>query len=806
MALENEEELQRAMADLTRSMQGLGTDTAVADNELTKFSKSVSSVGSAMAGAAGQVMKGGGAFSSLNGAIDIATKALGGIVGAIPVIGGAAKEFAQGVGEAAKFVMNQLDDLAKNYNALGESGALAADGIDGVQRQFKQMGLVSLPTFTKVINQNTVGMTAFGGSVAEGAEQFSKLAGQLTTGDIGAEFVKLGMSFDGVGESAGKYISTFSRLGLTQGKTFEELKKSTQDYILEVDQISRITGATRKQQEEEQQKNLANAKFRAMIFEMQNNGQEKQAAQMEQYVNGLTGPMADAARASLTGISTTKEAVQLDMVLNGAMTRNIAALKNGASAQEALADINKSSLTGAKNYAGIMKYSGDIAGGAGAQLFDMAQMGKRQLEIQEATGMSAEAAAKQAQDELKNNQGATKEFATAQQKVAGASKDLQELSFNLVKNVVPAVDAFAGSIKRVTGFINEKFGGPPPPKSGAGAPASKQDLKDLITGGKTGAAMPAPIGLGAVAAQFESGAGGAGTISTGKGDLGGKSYGAFQLAGRGGAKGNEVEQFLKASGFEKAFEGLTVGTADFDKKWKDIAATNKDFMASQQKYAAQTHYDPQMAKLKGAGIDLSGKGIGVQEAVMSTANQYGANTSNIIKALQGKDVGKMDDKAIINAIQDFKAQNVASNFKSSSADVQAGVAKRIEQERLALLAAGTKNMGQTIDIARQEKERQAAMAAGPKNLGQTADIARQEKERQAAMATGPKNGFQPQLANATPATTLPPAQQAQANNNQTSTEVDMMAIQKMQAEALNAIARTNQQQLAEQKKTNKQLM
>ena len=71
--------------------------------------------------------------------------------------------------------------------------------------------------------------------------------------------------------------------------------------------------------------------------------------------------------------------------------------------------------------------------------------------------------------------------------------------------------------------------------------------------------------------------------------------------------------------------------------------------------------------------------------------------------------------------------------------------------------------------------------------------------------TGPTGGFQPQLANATPATTLPPAQQAQANNNQTRTEDDMMAIQKMQAEALNNIARTNQQQLAEQKKTNKQL-
>ena len=39
MALENEQELQQAMADLVRSMQGLGTDAANADNELTKFAK-----------------------------------------------------------------------------------------------------------------------------------------------------------------------------------------------------------------------------------------------------------------------------------------------------------------------------------------------------------------------------------------------------------------------------------------------------------------------------------------------------------------------------------------------------------------------------------------------------------------------------------------------------------------------------------------------------------------------------------------------------------------------------------------------
>jgi flagellar protein FlgJ len=713
MALENEEELQRAMAELTRSMQGLGTDTAVADNELTKFSKSVSSVGSAMAGAAGQVMKGGSAFSSLNGAIDMATKALGGIVGAIPVIGGAAKEFAQGVGEAAKFVMNQLDDLAKNYNALGESGALAADGIDGVQRQFKAMGLVSLPTFTKVVNQSTVGLTALGGSVSEGAEQFSKIAGALTRGDIGAEFVKLGMSFDGVGESAGRYISTFSRLGLTQSKTFEQLKNSTQDYILEVDKIARITGATRKQQEEEQQKNLTNAKFRAMIFEMQNNGQEKQAAQMELFVNGLTGPAADIARASLAGISTTKEAVELDMVMGGAMTRNIAAIKEGTSATAALADMNKSALTGAESFAGIIKFSGDMAGGAGAQLFDLAQMGKRQMEIQAATGMSAEAAAEQVQSEIRNRQGATGSFADAQSKVAGASKDLQELSFNLVKNVVPAVDAFAGSIKRVTGFINEKFGGPIPAAAPAKPAASPTSPATPPVTPPPGAAAPAK----------------------------------------------------PATGTQKEF---------LDQMYNNLLAEAKK----------QGVKNPEViAKL---GTAQSALETGYGKSTAGSQNYFG------IKARPGEQgSGGVATQEFVNGKMVTMNQNFRKygSMQESAADYVKflGENKRYKD----VLQAGTVEEA----ISAQAK---TGYATDPNYGAKLSGIA--GKIPGVSTPTGPTGGFQPQLANATPATTLPPAQQAQASN-QTRTEEVTLATGFMAINAnLEALNRTNQRQLAVQEK------
>lgn len=492
MALENEQELQRAMAELTKSMQGLGTDTANADNELTKFAKSASQVGTAMAGAAGQVMAGGGAFKSLNGAIDLATKALGSIVGAIPVIGGAAKEFANGVGEAAKYVMGQLDALAKNYNELGDAGALAADGLDGVQRQFRQMGLVSLPTFTKALGQNSQGMIALGGSMSGAAEQFSKISGALTTGDMAGQFARLGMSFDQVGESAGKYVGALGRYGMTQGRTFEQLAQSTANYIQEVDLIARVTGASRKQQEDEQQKSLIDVRFRAKIADMIDKGQVEEANRLQTYVNGLTGAAADAARATATGIPMTQEAAQANMMSRDAIRQNISAVIAGKDATRAVVDTQKGLAEGAKTFRTQLMYGGETFGNVAIQALDAEAIVKRRAEL-EAKGIDPVEAAKQAQAELLASKGATGQFADAQVKVAGASKDLQNLSFNLVKNVVPAVDAFAGSIKRVTSFIDEKFGGAPAKPGAQEEPGwLNKTLGGWFGGGAPGAPAPAP--------------------------------------------------------------------------------------------------------------------------------------------------------------------------------------------------------------------------------------------------------------------------------------------------------------------------
>lgn len=190
-------------------------------------------------------------------------------------------------------------------------------------------------------------------------------------------------------------------------------------------------------------------------------------------------------------------------------------------------------------------------------------------------------------------------------------------------------------------------------------------------------------GVGAVAAQFESGGKGYGAISSGKGDAGGKSYGKHQLASNKG----RVDEFLKSSGYSTQFSGLKVGSAEFDSKWTELATNDKNFGKAQDTFIAQTHAAPQLAKLEKFGIDTKNRAI--QEMAFSTGVQYGPNSSVIIDAIKasGKDPKTLKVKEIINIVQDYKAGNVANNFKSSNAKVQQGVANRHNgDERKALLA------------------------------------------------------------------------------------------------------------------------
>lgn len=227
-------------------------------------------------------------------------------------------------------------------------------------------------------------------------------------------------------------------------------------------------------------------------------------------------------------------------------------------------------------------------------------------------------------------------------------------------------------------------------------------------------------GLGSVSEQFESGGRGVGTVSTGRGDYGGVSYGKHQLATNNGSMMNFLNS-PEGKPFLERFGGLAPGTSQFNSVYKDVANTQGEaFDKAQSDYITRTHYAPLVAKTQNdVGVDLTKRGAGVKELLYSTAVQYGAGTSVISNALQGKDVNGMSDDDLIKTIQDYKAATTGKYFKSSDAQTQQSVAMRAQNEKDVLLKVAEAdrqkkavNTDQTPSPARQSSKDIVAASGG----------------------------------------------------------------------------------------------
>jgi LysM repeat protein len=208
-------------------------------------------------------------------------------------------------------------------------------------------------------------------------------------------------------------------------------------------------------------------------------------------------------------------------------------------------------------------------------------------------------------------------------------------------------------------------------------------------------APPAPWTLGKLSEQFETGGRGPGTVSTGIGDPGGVSYGSYQMTSKPG--GGTVARFVAQPDFpfRAAFANLTPATAEFTAAWKQLAATRTvEFQAAQHEYIKRTHYDVLVKKiLVENGVDVTTRSHAVQDAIWSTAVQHGPNSSIPGRALAAVKVPVTDpafDRQFITAIYAERGKKNETGglayFSKSSPAVQAGVAKRFQQEQGKALA------------------------------------------------------------------------------------------------------------------------
>ena len=229
--------------------------------------------------------------------------------------------------------------------------------------------------------------------------------------------------------------------------------------------------------------------------------------------------------------------------------------------------------------------------------------------------------------------------------------------------------------------------------------------------------------LGSISEKYESGGRGAGTVSTGKGDIGGVSYGTYQMASKGGQK-STAGKFVSQSKWADQFQGMEAGTKNFSDKWKSIAASDPEFAKSQRNYIKQTYYDPMVQNLAKSGIDLSDRPKAVQDMLWSRSVHHGSGggASMIKKALAGADMKNLSDEDLISKVYaesgKTNAQGELAYFRNNSSAVQANVKKRltIDEPKEALAALRQeKESAKEIRTASIDKPKMERTSGGRKN-------------------------------------------------------------------------------------------
>jgi murein DD-endopeptidase MepM/ murein hydrolase activator NlpD len=233
------------------------------------------------------------------------------------------------------------------------------------------------------------------------------------------------------------------------------------------------------------------------------------------------------------------------------------------------------------------------------------------------------------------------------------------------------------------------------------APSAPSKVVPIVAAAAVGAAAGAlgaviAEALGSLSSKYETGSRGPGTVSTGKGDRGGVSYGSYQMASKLGV----ATRFVKQDGFPWSadFRNLAAGTPEFTACWKRIAKNEPDaFQKAQHEFIKKTHYDPLVAKIMSDdGLDVNSRCHALQDVVWSTAVQHGGATPIVHRAIAKCKVARTDpgfDEQLIRAIYaergKTKPDGTLAYFSKNSPDVQRGVANRFKNElkdALAMLA------------------------------------------------------------------------------------------------------------------------
>ena len=220
-------------------------------------------------------MEAGSSISKMGGSAKVAGVALQ----AFGLIAGAVSKGIQVAKFAVEFLGKEYEKVSKSFMEMSRSGALFADGMEGMVHAAGNSGL-TLEQFNNVIKNSSESLAATGLGVTNAAKRVGEVGSILQRTGINRELLKLGYSFEEQAELTAEVMANMTRLGSSASN--QEVATATKDYAQNLKLISAITGEDARKKAQAAREASQQLAFQQKVAGMSKDQQATIYAAMEQ--------------------------------------------------------------------------------------------------------------------------------------------------------------------------------------------------------------------------------------------------------------------------------------------------------------------------------------------------------------------------------------------------------------------------------------------------------------------------------------------------------------------------------------------
>lgn len=173
----------------------------------------------------------------------------------------------QSVGYAASTLLDALAENVDFYRQLSTVGATAGQSISDLRRVSGLTGL-TMGQLTQAVAAAQGNLALLGGTAGQGFQRFSQALIELSQGETFEKLTGLGFTMDRIAEGAGEYLEIQTQLGRTQTMTSRELASGADEYLTNLDLLTRLTGKNRDMLAQEMKQNAADSRLKLQMAGM----------------------------------------------------------------------------------------------------------------------------------------------------------------------------------------------------------------------------------------------------------------------------------------------------------------------------------------------------------------------------------------------------------------------------------------------------------------------------------------------------------------------------------------------------------